>query len=125
MSTLAVGDQVVRVSGATHGWGGSGAGVIERIIPGHMDKYPARWVDAKAVVAWPAPRRIGGSGSNHTTVALAALARPDEMGECDQCGRHRRLLDSGATRRLCGTCLHREERRINTREMYGHGRRGY
>jgi hypothetical protein len=25
----------------------------------------------------------------------------------------------------CGTCISREERRINTREMYGKGRRGY
>ena len=124
MNTLAVGDQVLRVSGATHGWGGSGVGVIERIIPGHMGQYPASWVDAKAVVEWPAPRRIGGRGAMRTTVALKSLARPDEMGACDQCGRHRRLMDAG-TRRICGTCIHREERRINTHEMYHHGRRGY
>ena len=122
--TLAVGDQVVRVSGATDGHGGSGVGVIERIIPGHMAQYPSRWVDAKAVVAWPAPRRIGGSGVNRTTLALTALARPDEMGACERCGRYRRLMDAG-TRRICGTCIHREERRINTHEMYHHGRRGY
>ena len=125
MSELCVGDQVVRVSGASHGRGSDGVGVIERIIPGHMDKYPVRWVEAKAIVAWPAPRRIGGSGSTHTTVALKALARPDEMGECMKCGRYRRLLTAGASSRVCGTCLSREERRINTREMYGHGRKGY
>lgn len=124
MNTLAVGDQVVRVSGAARGWGSDGAGVIERIIPGHMDKYPARWVDAKAVVAWSAPRRIGGNGVMRTTVALKSLARPDEMGTCERCGRHRRLIMT-ETMRTCGTCLSREERRINTRKMYGHGRRGY
>jgi hypothetical protein len=123
-NTLAVGDQVVRVSGAAHGWGSDGAGIIERLIPGHMDKYPVRWVDAKAVVAWPAPRRIGGSGAMRTTVALKALARPDEMGACDKCGRQRRLITT-ETARSCGTCLSREERRINTRELWGHGRRGY
>lgn len=117
MGELVVGDQVVRVSGA------SSVGVIERIIPGHMDKYPVRWVDAKAVVAWP-HRRIGGSGYMRTTVALKALARPDELGACEQCGRHRRLITTETTR-TCGTCLSREERRINTRELWGRGRRGY
>lgn len=37
---------------------------------------------------------------------------------CDTYGNYRPY-------RLCGTCVHREERRINTREMYGRGRRGY
>lgn len=118
---LAVGDQVVRISGQTSGWGSSGPGTITRIIPGHMGQYPARWVDAKAVVAWPAPHRIGGSGVMHTTVKLTALARPDEMGQCATCGRRRRLDSDGQ----CGTCWHREARRINTHEMWGHGRRGY
>ena len=64
----------------------------------------------------------------HTTVALSSLARPDEVGTCDQCGRHRRLITTGTEAypvRICGTCLHRQERRINTKEMYGHGRRGH
>lgn len=122
---LAIGERVMRVSGDAHGWGGSGIGVIERIIPGHMNQYPARWVDAKAVVAWPAPCRIGGSGVSRTTVALKALARPDEMGACERCGRYRRLLTAGSSSRVCGTCLSREERRINTHELWGRGRRGY
>lgn len=122
MATLTAGDRVVRVSGAL------GEGTVVRIIPAHEDKYPVRWVEAKAVVAWPAPRRIGGNGSMHTTVALSTLARPDEVGECEQCRRRRRLITTGTESyptRICGTCLHREERRTNTREMYGHGRRGY
>ena len=119
---LAVGECVVRVSGAL------GEGTIVKVIPAHMDKYPVRRVEAKAVVAWPAPRRIGGNGYMHTTVALSSLARPDEVGICDQCGRRRRLITTGTEAypvRRCGTCLHRQERRINTKEMYGHGRRGY
>lgn len=112
---LTVGEHVVRVSGAL------GEGVVQKIIPGHMDKYPVRWVEAKAVVAWPAPRRIGGNGWMRTTVALSSLARPYEVGPCEQCGRRRRLVNG----LMCGTCLHREERRINTHEMYGRGRRGY
>lgn len=122
MGQLAVGDQVVRITGAP------GEGVIERIIPGHMDKYPVRWIEAKAVVAWPAPRRIGGTGWMRTTVALSRLARPDEMGVCARCGRRRRLMTTGTPEypeRICGTCLHREERRINTKELWGRGRRGY
>lgn len=109
------GDHVVRVSGAL------GEGTIQQIIPGHMDKYPVRWVEAKAVVAWPAPRRIGGNGWMRTTVALSSLARPDEVGPCVKCGRRRRIVKDCQ----CGTCIHREERRVNTREMYGRGRRGY
>ena len=121
---LTAGERVVRVSGASGGWGGSGDGVIVRIIPAHEDKYPPRWVEAKALVAWPAPHRLGGDGWNYTTVLISALARPDEVGTCAKCGRHRRLYPTGSERQ-CGTCIHREERRINTREMYGRGRRGY
>jgi len=40
---------------------------------------------------------------------------------CEKCGRLRRIKADG----VCGTCLHREARRVNAREMYGHGRRGY
>jgi hypothetical protein len=51
------------------------------------------------------------------------------MQRCDKCHRPRReLIDRGTPEhpyRICGTCLHREERRQNTREMYGRGRRGY
>lgn len=122
MSELAIGDRVVRVYGAL------GEGVIRSIIPGHMDKYPVRWVKAKACVEWPAPRRIGGRGYKVTTVALSALARPDEVGSCEKCGKHKRLITTGTEAypvRICGTCQHREERRVNTHEMYGYGRRGY
>ena len=125
---LTVGERVVRVTGNPGGWGGNGEGTIRQIIPAHMDKYPVRWVEAKARVEWPAPRRIGGRGYQITTVLLSALARPEEVGTCDQCGRRRRLITTGTEEypvRKCGTCVHREERRINTREMLGHGRRGY
>jgi hypothetical protein len=48
---------------------------------------------------------------------------------CDKCHRPRKaLIDRGTPEypyRICGTCLHREEWRQNTREMYGKGRRGY
>lgn len=57
--------------------------------------------------------------------ALKALDAWDELGECGRCGRRRRLIDYYASLRLCGTCVSREERRINTHELYGHGRRGY
>lgn len=118
---LMAGDRVVRVSGARSGWGGGAEGTIVRIIPAHRDIAHMRSYPAKAVVAWPAPRRIGGSGLNRTTVALTALARPDEMGTCVKCERRRRIVHDG----LCGTCSHRAARRINTHEMWGHGRRGY
>jgi hypothetical protein len=48
---------------------------------------------------------------------------------CDKCHRPRKaLIDRGTPEypyRICGTCLHRDEWRQNTREMYGKGRRGY
>ena len=48
---------------------------------------------------------------------------------CEKCRRqHRTLYNAGSPDFpywICGTCQHRETRRINTREMYGHGRRGY
>lgn len=119
---LTVGEKVVRASGVL------GVGTILRILPAHQDRWPVRWVEAKAVVSWPDPRRIGGSGFMRTTVALSALARPEEVGTCDDCGRRRRLITTGSEafpERKCGTCVHREERRINTYEMHGHGRRGY
>ena len=68
MDDFMVGDHVVRARDARV------EGVIERIIPAHMDKYPLRWVEAKAVVAWPR-RRIGGSGWMRTTVTLKSLRR--------------------------------------------------
>lgn len=123
MARLTVGEQVVRLSADTRT-----VGTIELIIPGHMDKYPVRWVDAKAVVAWPSHRLGSLNGCSRSTVALASLARPDEMGTCDQCGRRRRIYQVGTEdypRQVCGTCQHREDRRVNTKEMWGHGRRGY
>jgi hypothetical protein len=42
---------------------------------------------------------------------------------CDKCHQPRReLIDRGTPEhpyRICGTCLHREERRQNTKEMWG------
>ena len=115
MTTLTVGERVVRTSGKRT------VGTIERIIPGHQTQYPPRWLDARAVVAWPSRRLGSESALTHSTVALASLARPDEMGDCSKCGRHRRIVAAGQ----CGTCHSREARRINTAEMWGHGRRGY
>jgi hypothetical protein len=43
---------------------------------------------------------------------------------CEKCGRPRNL-SAYAGQMWCGTCINREERRINTREMWGRGRRGY
>lgn len=42
-------------------------------------------------------------------------------GVCAKCERVRVIVADG----LCGTCHHRNERRINCREMWGKGRRGY
>jgi hypothetical protein len=60
-------------------------------------------------------------------IATAPEQKPD--GICERCGRPRRTLYRHGTGEFasywCGTCLAREARRINTREMYGRGRRGY
>jgi hypothetical protein len=59
-----------------------------------------------------------------TTTAPAPI-----IGTCQKCQRpNRQLTNAGSAEyphMICGTCRHREERRINTREMYGRGRRGY
>lgn len=53
-----------------------------------------------------------------------AAAPAPPRGPCAHCGRTRTLHPyQGA--QWCGTCISREERRINTREMHGKGRRGY
>lgn len=47
---------------------------------------------------------------------------------CALCGRERTTYEVGTEaypRRECGTCISRQERRTNTRERYGRGRRGY
>lgn len=48
---------------------------------------------------------------------------------CSVCGTIRRRRTRTGTPEfpvwICGTCQHRQARRINTREMYGRGRRGY
>jgi hypothetical protein len=54
-----------------------------------------------------------------TRYAVDAHANPIA---CVKCGRIRTLV---AETGKCGTCHHREERRINCREMWGHGRSGY
>ena len=50
-------------------------------------------------------------------------------GQCEKCQRENRKLYNAGTadypRWICGTCQRREERRQNTREMWGRGRRGY
>ena len=51
----------------------------------------------------------------------AAKRAPVVKAICAKCGRTRRIVADGQ----CGTCLNREARRVNTHEMYGHGRRGY
>ena len=56
-------------------------------------------------------------------------SEPKQPAECAKCGRPRKALYNVGTAAyqywICGTCQHRQERRINTKEMYGHGRRGY
>lgn len=90
---------------------GNKPGVIEGFIPavsGHG------WMDhpAFAVVRWPDPRRIGGSGYRRTSVRLTGLVHEAERGTCDQCGKHSNTLVSVGSeaypRRICGTCHHRE-----------------
>ena len=49
----------------------------------------------------------------------------EQKSVCDKCGRERKQLHDYRGEKWCGTCISREERRINTKEMYGHGRRGY
>lgn len=44
---------------------------------------------------------------------------------CDKCQRQRRTLTAYHGASMCGTCISRIERRINTQEMHGRGRRGY
>lgn len=44
---------------------------------------------------------------------------------CGKCQRKRKTLYPRGADLWCGTCISREERRHNTREMYGRGRRGY
>lgn len=50
-------------------------------------------------------------------------------GACEKCGKTSKTLSNTGTEAfpyyVCGTCRHREERRINTKEMHGRGRRGY
>lgn len=45
--------------------------------------------------------------------------------KCDKCKRERKKLYDYSQQRWCGTCISREERRVNCREMWGRGRRGY
>lgn len=60
----------------------------------------------------------------------AFIEGPDgPRGICWCCGRPNRVLVNTGTEDIpyyeCGTCQHRHERRINAREMWGRGRRGY
>lgn len=61
-------------------------------------------------------------GGDATESPRPALAR------CERCRRVRDLINTGTIEHPfleCGTCMHRRERSINTREMWGRGRRGY
>ena len=59
----------------------------------------------------------------------AKLAAGMQPANCQKCGRASKALYNEGTAAypywICGTCQHRAARRINTKEMYGHGRRGY
>jgi bacterioferritin-associated ferredoxin len=63
--------------------------------------------------------------------AMAGLATPvPNGGVCQKCQRQHcaTLYNQGSDDYpswQCGTCVNREARRINTKEMYRHGRRGY
>lgn len=55
-----------------------------------------------------------------------SMSHGSVSGVCAKCQRQRRVLYPYKEQQWCGTCISREERRINTHEMYGgHGRRGY
>lgn len=45
--------------------------------------------------------------------------------KCDKCSRERKKVYDYRGVKWCGTCISREERRINCREGNGRGRRGY
>lgn len=69
-------------------------------------------------------------GEPQTYGAHRSARWPDAFckGNCWKCGRKRQLYACGTPNHPwyeCGTCLHRSERRTNTREMWGRGRRGY
>jgi hypothetical protein len=74
-----------------------------------------------------------GNGLTQPTQELdLAIVTPPEQkqgGICEKCGRPRKTIYRHGTSEFasywCGTCLAREARRINTREMYGRGRHGY
>ena len=55
----------------------------------------------------------------------AFVAEPDRRGVCGKCGRTRAVSNQSRGCWVCGTCAHREARRVNCKEMWGHGRRGY
>jgi ribosomal protein L37AE/L43A len=52
-------------------------------------------------------------------------AKPPHKGACETCRRVRTVYPAAGGSWVCGTCQHREARRIDTKEMWGHGRRGY
>lgn len=66
----------------------------------------------------------GGEAGPDKLVTMTGTGRA-----CDKCGRVRvTLVNDGSDMYPfweCGTCSHRRARRINTREMWGRGRRGY
>lgn len=59
-----------------------------------------------------------GTTSDSAQAVVPVLA----VRKCAKCGKTRRIVTKTE---ICGTCDHRESRRINSREMWGRGRRGY
>jgi hypothetical protein len=75
-----------------------------------------------AQVRYTYPFRINGSGYRHMYILIRNLRHQNEVGVCDTCHKESRsLLTNGD----CSRCNNRHERAINTKEMWGHGRRGY
>jgi hypothetical protein len=70
--------------------------------------------------------RMGSSGVCNECLDKDVREQP---GACDKCERARKRLVNTGTADFpywqSGTCLHREARRVNTKEMHGRGRRGY
>jgi len=91
------------------------------IQPGASHECPSVWREE-----FPNPFLDGNEGAYLASAAPALAPRP---GVCEKCGRTRTTLINRGTddspSYWCGTCIHRDARRTNTREMYGRGRRGY
>lgn len=73
-------------------------------------------------------QHIVGRGESQGAAWIDAATK-EKRGTCEKCQRHNRHLRNMGTTQFpfweCGSCQHRRERGINTREMWGRGRRGY